>query len=125
MRVLIADDSTVVRERLVALLSECPDVEIVGQAKNAGEAIEGIRDRHPDVVILDVRMPGGGGIRVLQEVKGTYPDLKVIMLTNYPYSQFRKRCFEAGADFFFDKSSEFENLTNVLSNRSLSNLSHN
>lgn len=118
---LIADDSTVVRERLVTLLSECPNLEVVGEAKNAAEAIEGIHDQHPDVVILDVRMPGGGGIRVLQEAKRTYPDLKIIMLTNYPYSQFRKKCFEAGADFFFDKSSELESLTNVLLNRSFSN----
>jgi DNA-binding NarL/FixJ family response regulator len=124
MRVLIADDSSVVRERLVSMLSECPDVEIVGVAKNAREAVEAIQDRRPDVAILDIRMPGGGGIRVLQEVKRTYPDLKVIMLTNYPYSQFRKKCFDAGADFFFDKSSEFENLPRVLSNPTLASAKH-
>jgi DNA-binding NarL/FixJ family response regulator len=119
MRVLIADDSSIVRERLVSFLAECPGVEIIAQAKNAGEAVDAINQKEPDVAILDIRMPGGGGLKVLQEVRDSHPGLKVIMLTNYPYSQYRKKCLEAGADFFFDKSSEFENLAFVLSKRNL------
>lgn len=118
---LIADDSSVVRERLVSLLAECPNVEIIAQAKNANEAVDAINATEPDVAILDIRMPGGGGLRVLQEVRQSHPALKVIMLTNYPYSQYRKKCLEAGADFFFDKSSEFDNLPTVLSKRNQAN----
>jgi DNA-binding NarL/FixJ family response regulator len=115
VRVLIADDSVIVRERLVSMLSEFSGIEIVGQARDATEAIDAIRRLRPDVVILDIRMPGGSGIDVLRAIKkGRKAVPRVIMLTNFPYSQYRKKCMDAGADFFFDKSSEFENVAHVL-----------
>lgn len=67
-----------------------------------------------DVVILDIRMPGRNGLDVLRDIKEGSPESKVIILTNYPYPQYRRRCMEEGADFFFDKSSEFEKVTEVL-----------
>jgi len=114
MKVFIADDSAVVRERLIEMLSEFPEIEIIGQAQSVPESIESIRALHPDVVILDIRMPGGSGIDVLQNIKKNNPALIVIMLTNYPYPQYRKKCMEAGADYFFDKATEFEKVTEVL-----------
>ncbi|MFC1548291.1 response regulator, partial [Candidatus Neomarinimicrobiota bacterium] len=54
------------------------------------------------------------GIDVLREIKHNLPDLKVIMLTNYPYPHFQRRCEEEGADYFFDKSTEFEKVTQVV-----------
>ena len=113
MRILIADDSAVVRARLVTLLSELEDVEIVGEAQTCGEATERIRQLQPDVVILDIRMPGGSGIDVLETVKQNTPAPLVMMLTNFPYSQYREKCLRAGADFFFDKSTEFEEMIGV------------
>jgi DNA-binding NarL/FixJ family response regulator len=114
MKVFIADDSPIVRERLGSLVGEVKGVEVIGQAGDVAEALAGIRRLRPDVVILDIQMPGGSGIEVLRQVKGEYQNCIVIMLTNYPYPQYRKRCMEAGADFFFDKSSEFEEAVRVL-----------
>ncbi|NJN95244.1 MAG: response regulator transcription factor [Anaerolineales bacterium] len=110
MKIFIADDSLIVREHLVTLLDELTGVEIVGQAGNVAEAISGIRSLRPDVVILDIRLPDGSGIDVLQNVKQDQPPPVVIILTNYPYPGYRQRCLSAGADFFLDKSTEFDQL---------------
>ena len=113
MKVFIVDDSAIVRERVTAMLSEIKGVVVIGQAQNYNEAIIAIPKLKPDVVILDIRMIGGNGIKVLENIKkDKFPPI-VIMLTNYPYPQYRKRCMEAGADFFFDKSTEFERVIEV------------
>ncbi len=114
MKVLIVDDSAIMRERLEAMLSEITELENISQAEDSLEAIRTFEKLHPEVVILDIRMPGGSGIDVLREIKkGAQPPL-VIVLTNYPYPQYRRKCMEAGADFFFDKSTEFDKVTEVL-----------
>jgi len=114
MRVFIADDSEVVAERLKTMLSELPGIEIAGQARDAPEATKSILETEPDVVILDIRMPMGSGIEVLREIKQRKTATTVIMLTNYPYPQYRKRCLDAGADFFLDKSGEFNKIIGIL-----------
>ncbi|MBL1138262.1 MAG: response regulator transcription factor [Chloroflexi bacterium] len=110
MKVFIADDSLIVREHLVTLLDELAGVEIVGQAENVAEAIRGIRTLQPDVVILDMRLPDGSGIDVLQNIKQDEAAPMVIILTNYPYPGYRQKCLQAGADFFLDKSTEFDQI---------------
>jgi len=114
VKVLIADDSLVVGHRLMNMISEVGGIQVVGQAQSGSEAIELCERLHPDVVILDIRMPKGNGISALEVIKKTKPDTVVVMLTNYPYPQYRKKCKKAGADYFFDKSSEFEKVTEVL-----------
>ena len=114
MKIFIVDDSTVVCERLISMLSELSEVEIAGKAQNAQDAINSIRKLKPDVAIIDIRMPGGNGIEVLKNIKKDRPAPLAIILTNYPYPQYRKRCMDAGADYFFDKSSEFEKVIEVL-----------
>jgi DNA-binding NarL/FixJ family response regulator len=114
MKVFIADDSALMRERLAAMLSELPDLDIVGQAGNGIDAITSIRTLLPDAVILDIRMPKKSGIEVLKEIKKKEPAPLVIMFTNYPYPQYRDRCLHAGADYFFDKANEVEQLLQVL-----------
>ena len=114
MKVFIADDSALVCERIIGMLTELPEIEIAGQARDVHEAIESINKSKPDVVILDIRMPGGSGIEVLKNIKKDKSAPLVIMLTNYPYPQYRKKCIDEGADFFFDKSTEFGKLVEVL-----------
>jgi len=116
MKVFIVDDSKIVCERLTEMLSELPEIEIIGQAHKAVEAINLIEKLKPDAVILDIRMPEGSGIDVLQKIKKNKTAPLVIMLTNYPYPQYRKKCMDAGVDFFFDKSNEFEKVVEVLKN---------
>jgi len=114
LRVVVADDSDLMRERLAAMISELEDVELVGQARDACEALEIIQHLKPDVAILDIRMPGGGGIRVLETVKQVAAPPVVIMLTAFPYPQYREKCLQAGADYFTDKSTEFDTVGKLL-----------
>lgn len=114
MKVLIVDDSSFIRERMISELLEIKGVEIVGEAEDGIEAKEAIFKLNPDLVTLDIRMPGLNGIDVLRDIKASHPDVKVLILTKYPYPQYRRRCMEEGADFFFDKSSEFEKVIEVL-----------
>jgi len=113
-RVYVVDDSDFVRERLIEMLSELQEVEIVGGTGDPGEALAAIREMLPDTVILDIRLPGKSGVEVLRDLKKEKPSPIVIILTNYPYPQYRKECTEAGADYFFNKSTEFNKIANVL-----------
>jgi len=113
VRVYVVDDSEVVIERLKTILSEVKEIEVIGHANNPFDAIHGIRTLQPDAVILDLQMPGGSGIGVLLSIKKDHSVPIVLVLTNYPYPQYREKCMEAGADFFFDKSSEFEKIPEI------------
>jgi DNA-binding NarL/FixJ family response regulator len=114
MRILIADDSAVVRARLISLLADLRGIEVVGQAEDAIEARNLAEKLRPDVAILDLRMPKGSGADVLSDLKKLNPTPKVIMLTNYPHPENRKKCMDGGADYFFDKSNEFQKVVSVL-----------
>jgi DNA-binding NarL/FixJ family response regulator len=114
MRLFIADDSELLRERLVDVLSEIEGVEIIGQGEDTIGVIEAVKRLYPDLVILDIRMPGGNGIQVLETLKKMENPPLVIMFTNYPNLQYRMRCLGAGADFFFYKATEFEKLIDAV-----------
>jgi two-component system, NarL family, response regulator DevR len=113
-RVFLVEDSTIIRERLLQLLGGLHGVEVVGDADNAVDAIAGIVAAKPDVVVLDIKLKNGSGIDVLKRVKQSLPRLTVIMLTNYATSEYRRKCLEAGAEYFLDKTNEFENLRAIL-----------
>ena len=114
MKILIADDSAVVRARLASLLTDLHGIEVVGQAEDAIEARNLAEKLRPDVAILDLRMPKGSGADVLSDLKKLDPAPKVIILTNYPHPENRKKCMDGGADYFFDKSNEFQKVVSVL-----------
>jgi DNA-binding NarL/FixJ family response regulator len=114
IQVAIVDDSAVIKERLMQRLSQLDGIQLAWQAQNAAEAIAAFRQLKPEVAILDIQMPDRSGIEVLVHIKKESPWTTVIMLTNYPLPPFRKYCLEAGADYFFDKSTEFEKVIEVL-----------
>jgi DNA-binding NarL/FixJ family response regulator len=114
MKIFIVDDSAVFRERLIEMLSGIPGLKVIGQAQNAQEAIKDVKKLKPDMVILDVRMLGTNGIDIIKNIKKNKLAPIIIILTNYPYPQYKKKCMEAGADFFFDKSTEFHKVIEVL-----------
>ena len=114
MRVFIADDSEMVCERLTKMLQRLDGVEVVGKAHSVPDAIESISQLKPEVVVLDIQMPGGSGYHVLQNVKKDDPAPIVIMLTNYALPMYRQRSLAAGADYFFDKSIEFDKVVNAI-----------
>lgn len=110
MKVLIVDDSKTVCNGLQKMLTGIPGIKISGQAHNGNDAITSISELKPDVVILDIRLPDLSGIDVLIDIKAKKLPTKVIMLTNYPYPQYREKCRELGADYFFDKVTEIEEI---------------
>ena len=115
LTVYIVDDSLVMRERLSESVADIAGVEIAGQSGDPFEALDEIRKSHPDIVILDIRLPRRSGIEVLKDIKEDPASPIVIMITNYPYRQYRQACIDAGADYFFSKLDEFEMIRKTLS----------
>jgi DNA-binding NarL/FixJ family response regulator len=114
MKVVVADDSAVVLERVAEIIGELPGLEIAGRARDAPETLQQVREFDPEILILDLEMPGGSGLEVLRTVKTAGREIVVIILTNSTSNPLREACGKAGADFFLDKSYEFEQLRNVL-----------
>ncbi|MBT8383887.1 MAG: response regulator transcription factor [Ignavibacteriaceae bacterium] len=116
LRVVIVDDSNLVRERLVKMLGAVPNLEIVGEAANSQDALEVFRDQKPHIVIVDIKIPGENGIEVLKKIKKINQAVIVIIITNYPFTQYRTKCLENGADYFFDKSNEYSEVIRTIEN---------
>lgn len=114
MRVFITDDSKIVVERLADLLKDVSGVKVVGQAGNALDAVLSIRETNPDAVILDLQMPGGSGLDVLRAIRRGHPRLQVLICTNFAYPQYRDKCMAAGANYFLDKSADFDKIPAIL-----------
>ena len=114
MNLLIVDDSDLFRDRFGKMLTNIPDLEIIGEARDVSEAMDSIQELKPDVVTLDIRMPNGNGIDVLKIMKKTGNKAKFIVITNYPYPQLRDKCLEEGAEYFFDKLNGLEEVWEIL-----------
>lgn len=116
MAIFIVEDSAAVRERLVEMLSDAGGMHVVGEADNYRDAVAGILKTRPDIAILDIKLADeqGSGIDVLAAVKRELPALRGIMMSNYASPQHIKASAEAGAAYFLDKSSEFEQIVHIL-----------
>jgi DNA-binding NarL/FixJ family response regulator len=112
-RILIVDDSDFIRDRLVDLLNEADNIDLILQAKDSVQAYNAFDTSSPDIVVLDIRVPGDNGIKILEKLKKTKPWVIIIMLTNYPYEQYRNKCMELGADYFFGKSDDMNKILNI------------
>ena len=113
MDIFICDDSRLIRERLYDQLIQIPEMHIVGQARTVYESIELMKRIKPDIAIVDFRFPDGTGLEILGFIKNVMSSTIVIILTNYPLSQYREKCLALGADFFLDKSLEFDRVTQI------------
>ena len=102
------------RARLRELVDGVDGIEVVGEAGTPGEAIDAIRRTHPNCVLLDNQLIGGTAIDVLRAVHPEAPDIAFIVLTNHATTQHRRACLDAGASFFFDKSTEFGRVRNAI-----------
>jgi DNA-binding NarL/FixJ family response regulator len=114
MRIVIVDDSEILRDRLKIALDTIKDVEIVGEAQNGLEALQVIKDYNPDFLILDIRMPEMNGITVLKKIREQGLKTKVCVFTNYPYLQYKEKCLAEGADYFIDKNEDINVMINIL-----------
>ncbi len=114
MRVLVIDDSAPVRARLVAMLAEVSGVDGVDEASDGYEGIARARIGAPDAVVLDLQLPGLGGLDVLVKLKALRPPPLVIVLTNQSTELHRRECMARGADLYLDKSREFHRVALAL-----------
>lgn len=112
--VFIVEDSVSIRSRLVEMLSDVQGIRIVGEAESPAEAVAAILETLPDLVILDFQLTGGTGVDVMRAVLPVLPDVAFLVLTNHPNPQYRRICMNAGARWFFDKSTEFGRIKDVI-----------
>lgn len=123
IQILVADDHEVVRLGLKALLEQVPDFVVVGEAGSGREAVSQVGRLHPDVVIMDVRMPDGSGIEACRAIRAEYPNTKVIMLTSYSDNEAIMGSVLAGADGYLLKQvgggALIDAIRTVVSGRSL------
>ena len=116
MKVFVVEDSAAVRERLVEMIRDVKDIEVVGEAATYDTAVAGIINTRPDVAVLDIKLANatGSGIDALIEVRKTLPGIRAIILSNYSTPQHLKASADAGAEYFLDKSSDFERVAEIL-----------
>ncbi|WP_299028804.1 response regulator transcription factor [uncultured Thermanaerothrix sp.] len=113
-RILLVDDHEVVRLGLRALLEHHPQFEVVGEAGTAKEALEQVALHHPDVVLMDIRLPGTSGIEACEEITQKYPETKVIMLTSYAEDEMLFSAIRAGASGYVLKQVGREDLIRAI-----------
>jgi len=106
IRLLIVDDHEMVREGLKAMLVSEPDFTLVGDASNAEQALDLVERLRPDVILLDIRLPGVSGIEVCRTVTERYPETAVIILTTFTDESLIAQCIQAGARGFIVKDIE-------------------
>lgn len=114
MKVLLADDSAVLRDRFSKMIYKIPGITTIYEAANTTEALDIFRDVVPDIVILDISMPFTSGIDLLEIMKEERPQTPIIILTNYPSDQYKVVCKRMGADFFLVKSDDFYKIPKVI-----------
>lgn len=114
LRVLVADDSELVRRLVVETLADVPRVCIVAEACRGGEAIARLQEYAPDVLLLDLNMPDGGGLYVLRHLRHCIARPRVLVLTQHAEPEYRDACTALGAAGFFDKATEIERVVDVL-----------
>jgi len=116
VKLFVVDDHAIVRRGIVQVLSENPDVQIVAEAADyAGLRAELKKHGEPDVLVMDVGLPGKNGIDILKALRDEHPKLKVLMVSMYPEDQYAVRAFRAGAFGYLNKASAPEKLLEALS----------
>jgi DNA-binding NarL/FixJ family response regulator len=115
--VYLVEDSTLVRERLAAMLDSIPNTRVVGQAAGAREAIAEILAMQPDVVLCDLNLSNGTGFDVLRALSAKAPAIECYLLSNFATQPYRRLATELGARAFFDKSTEFERVRDLFAKR--------
>jgi DNA-binding NarL/FixJ family response regulator len=104
IRILLVDDHALLRQGTVELLEHEVDMEVIGQAENGQEAIQFARDLQPDIVVMDVRMPGMSGVEATRQIRSELPHIQVLVLTAYDDDQYVFSLLQAGASGYLLKT---------------------
>lgn len=113
-KLMIVDDSELLRTRLKNIIASVSNIFIVAEASNSIEGLQLIKHTKPDILILDIRIPGANGLDVLANIRKENKKMKVLIITNYPNEQYRNTALKLGADYFLNKSTEFEQIPAIL-----------
>lgn len=114
IRVLVVDDHPVVRHGVQHLLSNDAEVEVVGEADSGPQALEQVATLRPDIVILDMRLPGTDGVEITQQLRRSYPEVKIIVLTAYRDEEYLLGALRAGAHAYLLKQASHEMLCEAI-----------
>jgi two-component system invasion response regulator UvrY len=114
IKILIADDHTILRDGLKQILAECPDMTVAGEAENGFEALEKVRTHEWDLMVLDMAMPGKSGIDLLKQIKIERPKLPVLVLSMQKENQYAVRALKAGAGGYLCKDSASADLVRAI-----------
>ena len=114
IRIVIADDHTIVREGLKQLLSGAPDLSVIGEAQNGREVLERVRALDFEVLLLDMSMPGKSGIELIKQVHAEKPKLRVLVLSMHEEQQYAVRAIRAGAAGYLTKDSASAQLVSAI-----------
>ncbi len=110
IRVFLADDHLLLREGVRSLLHKVPDIEVVGESGDGKEAVEKVEQLAPDVVLMDITMPGMGGLEATRQIKQQNPQVKVLILTIHDTSQYLSGMLNAGASGYVVKTTASDEL---------------
>lgn len=114
LKLFIADDQPILRDWLKSIAAELPHIRLVGEADTTLTTFRGIQETRPEVIILDIRMPGNGGLHVLSKIKAVEPAPIVIVFTAQSEPYYRELSLDIGADYFFNKTEEFDQIEPTL-----------
>ena len=114
--ILIVDDSPIIVQHLTDMLNELGNPGFIKNAGNYADAVQLINESNPSILLLDINLPDKSGIDVLRISKEKNPEAKVIMITNQANEHYKKLCLKLGADYFIDKSKEFEKIAGIIAN---------
>ncbi len=113
-KVLLVDDHTLFREGVRALLSTAPDIEVIGEAADGKQAIELAEELSPDIVVMDLVMPGMTGIQAAQHLHDRHPDMKILILSMYDDDEYVCQILKAGASGYVLKRAASEDLLRAI-----------
>lgn len=113
-KIIIVDDHEVVRLGLRSLLDQYPQYEVISEASSANEVIQQVDNLDPDIILMDIRLPGKSGIEACEEIKKKKPDIKVLMLTSYAEDEMLFAAIKAGASGYVLKQINSEGLIQAL-----------
>ncbi|HEX9075675.1 MAG TPA: response regulator transcription factor [Anaerolineae bacterium] len=114
IRVMLVDDHPIVRQGVRSVLANHPDIEVVGEADGASSLFAGLDALKPDIILLDVRMPGPNGIEITQRLKREHPEIKIIVLSTYDEDEFLLGALRAGAEGYLLKSASAQVLASAI-----------